>query len=227
MFLGSVLGEFVNSPTDPALVEGVNEELQRKVQMLTRVCRALYEEIQWRLEEQEEALQAGSADIDRVVTSALQRAYSAFCVTAISRMMQLAPLRSSLGALALSLPSLPVGALAVLKLLVTTGSKGAAQEKGKERTSANEAHRNRGTRAEALTLLGQLVFSQDETAGKNALLFLLKLSVSEDFELRSKVINIFVRLVLLRCHSFTPLYLAVYIVVRIARLSMWRIGATR
>lgn len=189
MFLGFVLGEHATAPTEGVSAEETNEDLQRKVAMLTRLCRALYEEIQWRLEAREEALQRGDPALEGDIADTLQAAYNALCITTISRMMQLAPLRPSLSAFMLGLPSIPSGALAVLKLLVTTGSKGPS-EKGREKVTAASG---RGTRIEALSLLGQVVFSQDETASKDALMYLLKLCIAEDFELRSRVINLLVR----------------------------------
>lgn len=195
MFLGFVLNEHA-AFSEAAPAEGADLDLQRKVLMLARLCRALHEEVQWRWEAREEAQQSGGAvEPENDIVDALQRVYDAFCVTAISRMMQIAPLRPSLSALMMGLPAIPASALAVLKLLVTTGSRGAVVEKGREKsiTAAADAHRNRGTRTEALMLLGQAVFSQDEVAGKDALMHLLKLCVSDDFELRSKVINLVVR----------------------------------
>lgn len=191
MFLGFVLGEHatVSAPSEGAIAAEANEDLQRKVAMLTRLCRALYEEIQWRLEVREEALQRGDPPMNSDIADTLQAAYNALCITAISRMMQLAPLRPSLSALMLGLPSIPPGALSVLKLLVTTGSKGPT-EKGREKAGTTSG---RGTRLEALSLLGQAVFSQDEAASKDALMYLLKLCISEDFELRSRAINLLVR----------------------------------
>lgn len=49
-----------------------------------------------------------------------------------------------------------------------------------------------GTRAEALSLLGQLVFSPDESAGYSALYHLLWCGIADDFEIRSKAVALLV-----------------------------------
>lgn len=172
--------------------EGAAEDLQRKVEVLVRLCGALQEEVAWAREEAAAARAAGTFEVEEDIAEELQRAYDALCVTAMSRMLQIASLRSSLAAFMLGLPRIPIGALAVLKLLMTTGSKGPSSEKGKDKGASADL-RGRGTRAEALHLLAQVVFSQDEVAGKDALLHVLKQCLSDDFEMRSKVINLVVR----------------------------------
>ena len=171
------------------------EELQKKVQILTRICTALHEEILWEREAIEEARAEGSLlEEDSSILKELQAVYDALCVSAMSRLIQISRLRSSLGAFMLSLPAIPSACVSILKLLISTGTKGVAPASGARGASASaEAARNRGTRTESLMLLGQIVFSQDETAGRAALNHLLLSCLSEDFELRTKVVNLIVQ----------------------------------
>jgi hypothetical protein len=183
--------------------------LGSRVEVLVRASRALYEEVCWqrgRLEEEGavKAAMAGKAlkaegaeeEADAIMAedthrlTALTSAYDSLCVTAMSRLLQTVQLRSAVKEYVLCLPSLPAPCLALLKLLLTTGSKGSLTDSTSHTSSSS---RNRGTRTEAMALLGQLVFSADEVAGREALHFLLWCCLEEDFELRTKVIHMVVK----------------------------------
>lgn len=170
------------------------EQLAKKVQLLLRLCRAIQEELEW-LSEQRDAgtLEIPSDDKDPVLQ--LRAVYDALCVAAMSRMVQVNRLRSSLAAFMLGLPVIPTSCVSILKLLVVTGTKNVPPPPVGPRgnAAALDANKSRGTRMEALSLLGQLVFSQDETAGKAALSYLLQCCISEDFELRTKVTQLVVK----------------------------------
>jgi hypothetical protein len=168
------------------------EELQRKVGILSQLCAALCEEIAWQAQEREEDQQNGVYNPESDIVDALQKAYDAFCVAAVSRLVQIVQLRSSAGAFLLNLPAIPRGCVALLKLLSETGSK-AAGAGSKDKNAAAEQARNRGTRAEALALMAQVVFAQDENAGKDSLMYILQHALAEDFEVRAKVINLIIR----------------------------------
>lgn len=194
-FLAFVLTPRADTGAENASAE-FEEELQKKVQILGRICTALHEEIVWEREAVEEARAEGSLlEDDGNILAELQAVYDALCVAAMSRLVQISRLRSSLAAFMLSLPAVPSACVSILKLLITTGTKGTAPAAGVRGASAAaaEAARNRGTRTESLMLLGQIVFSQDETAGRAALNHLLLSSLSEDFELRTKVVSLVVQ----------------------------------
>lgn len=199
-FLGFVLSPRVESNSETASTE-FEEELQKKVEILSRICTALYEEVLWEKQAADEARAEGAYLEEDSILKELQAVYDALCVVTMSRMVQISRLRSSLAAFMLSLPVVPSACVGILKLLITTGTKGAsssAPSGSRDRGSAAavaaaEAARNRGTRAEALHLMGQMVFSQDEAAGRAALNHLLRACVVEDFELRTKVINLIVQ----------------------------------
>ena len=222
MFLGFVLNEHA-SPTEILADERSEKELQQKVTMLSQLCQALYDEYSWQVDNRAEQQLNGTYDAESDIVDMLKKAYDALCVTSMSRMLQISQLRSSLSALMIGLPSIPVGCLAILKLLVGAGSKGTAVP-SKDKSSGGGgggAVSNRGTRVEALTLLAQLVFSQDEEAGKSALWHILQQCLSEDFETRSRVINLVVRYVLslhrlyfifeFICFNSLSLYLSMYV----------------
>lgn len=191
VFLGFVLHEHA-SPTEVATDEKSERELQQKVSMLSQLCQTLYEEYCWQANNREEQQQSGTYDQESDIIDSLKKAYDALCLTTMSRMLQISQLRSSLSAFMIGLPCVPEGCLAVLKLLMGAGSKGTAVT-SKEKSGNADFVRNRGTRVEALSLLAQLVFSQDEEAGKSALWHILQQCMSEDFELRTRVINLVVR----------------------------------
>lgn len=187
-FLGFVLTPRADTGAEHASAE-FEEELQKKVQILGRICTALYEEVVW----ESEAVTEGSSAEDNILVE-LRAVYDALCVAAMSRLVQITRLRSSLAAFMLNLPAVPSACIGILKLLISTGSKGAAPPPGaRSSAAAAEAARNRGTRTESLMLLGQMVFSVDEAAGRAALNHLLRSCVSEDFELRTKVVNLIVQ----------------------------------
>ncbi len=196
-FLGFVLSPRVENNSETASME-FEEELQKKVQILGRICTALYEEIVWEKQAADEARAEGVFLEEDSILKELQAVYDALCVVAMSRMIQITRLRSALAMFMLSLPAVPSTCVGILKLLITTGTKGAsaaapAGSRDRSSAAAAEAARNRGTRTEALQLLGQMVFSQDESAGRAALNHLLQTCVVEDFELRTKVINLIVQ----------------------------------
>lgn len=185
--------------SETAFIE-FEEELQKKVQTLGHICTALYEEILWEQQAAEEARAEGAFLEEDSILKELHAVYDALCVVVMSRMIQITRLRSSLAAFMLSLPAVPAACVGILKLLISTGTKGASaaapagtRDRNSAAATAAEATRNRGTRTEALHLMGQLVFSQDESAGRAALNHLLQACVAEDFELRSKVINLIVQ----------------------------------
>jgi len=198
-FLGFVLSPRVENNSETASLE-FEEELQKKVQILGRICTALYEEIVWEKQAADEARAEGVFLEEDSILKELQAVYDALCVVAMSRMIQITRLRSALAMFILSLPAVPSACVGILKLLITTGTKGASaaapagtRDRSSAAVAAAEAARNRGTRTEALQLLGQMVFSQDESAGRAALNHLLQTCVVEDFELRTKVINLIVQ----------------------------------
>jgi len=192
-FLAFVLTPRADTGAENASAE-FEEELQKKVQILGRICTALHEEVVWEKEAVEEARAEGSLlEDDGSILAELQAVYDALCVAAMSRLVQISRLRSSLAAFMLSLPAVPSPCVSILKLLISTGTKGAALAPGARGAAAAEAARNRGTRTESLMLLGQIVFSQDENAGRAALNHLLLSCLSEDFELRTKVVNLVVQ----------------------------------
>ena len=126
----------------------------------------------------------------------LTSAYDTLCLAALSRLMQIVNLRSSVRDFVLGLPHVPRVCLRLLKFLMLTGSKGSVTSgtrgSGGGSSSGAVDNRNRGTKAEALMLLGQVIFSTDQAAGLNALHHLLWCCLSEDFELRTKVISMLV-----------------------------------
>mmetsp|Transcript_685 Transcript_685/g.970 ORF Transcript_685/g.970 Transcript_685/m.970 type:complete len:745 (+) Transcript_685:1111-3345(+) len=109
----------------------------------------------------------------------------------MSRLIQTVSLRPALSSFLQRLPRVPPACLCLLKILMRTGSTtGGARDR--LTNIGGDLSKNRGTRAEAMSALGQLVFSQDTQAGVDTLHYLLWCSISEDFELRTKVINLIV-----------------------------------
>lgn len=129
----------------------------------------------------------------RGVVNPLRAMYTSACVSVLARALQTMTLRPAAKDVAMALPSVPSSVLALLRLLVYTGTRATAAPAPSAPSSRRDtAPRNRGTRAEAIALLGQLVFSNDETAGQKALELLLWCTVSDDFEIRGKAIAMLV-----------------------------------
>lgn len=207
MFLGFVFTAQI-AAADAVTTSGTAKDSERaeqllstKVQLLLRLCRALHEELAWLTEQQEAGeLEPPTAD-EKDPVLLLRSVYDALCVAAMSRMVQIGRLRSSLGAFMLGLPSIPSSCVSILKLLVVTGTKNAPTAPaggrggggGTGSSAVDAAAKGRGTRTEALALLGHMVFSQDEAAGQAALSYLLQCCISEDFELRTKAIQLVVK----------------------------------
>ena len=179
-------------------------DVAKKISILVKVCHALRQELAWLEEEEVDGDENDNGNERTASTAALVKSvsavYDAACVAAMSRMLQTVALCPHVGAFVLGLPRVPPACLGVLKMLMLTGSKGAqlssSNATGSSRgasAAAEAAAKNRGTRLEALLLMGQIVFSPDEEAGADALHHLLWCSLSEDFELRTKVINLIVK----------------------------------
>ena len=127
----------------------------------------------------------GGADDPR---NPLRALYASACAAVLARALQAMPLRPAAKDIALALPAVPRSVLALLKLLVYTGTRAAAAPPSTGPASRRDtAPRNRGTRAEAIALLGQLVFASDADAGQQALQHLMWCAMADDFEIRGKV----------------------------------------
>ena len=140
-----------------------------KINMLVMLSNSIYEQ----------SLQQGDQSIS------LLNLFESVCITSLSRLVQLLHLRNFSKQYFLNLQKVPLRCIGFLTLLMHTGSKAATTTSYKK-----EIIKNIGTRLEAMNLLGQLVFSLDESCGSKSLNTLLWYSVSDDFEVRSKVINL-------------------------------------
>eukprot|EP00981_Chlorochromonas_danica_P015274 scaffold11522_cov239-Ochromonas_danica.AAC.1 len=113
--------------------------------------------------------------------------YSAVVVVSLSRFLQHVDLRHLAKEFLLDLPFLPPQALRLLFLLMQSGSKNLPNSLTKA-----QAHRVKTVRAEALALVGVLVFSNDEMCGKACLYHILACAICDDLELRSHSIGLLV-----------------------------------
>ena len=159
--------------------------------------------------ESKEVESGGDRDGDGTVVDArvrlaegLRAVYDRTCLTALSRLVQAVHLRPAAREYLLGIPRVPPQCLAALRLLMHSGTKGVTAGSSSssggmsaagDEFSSDAVGRNRGTRVEALRLLGHVVFSLDEAAGIAALQHLLWCCVSEDFEVRSRVVNLVVK----------------------------------
>ena len=114
--------------------------------------------------------------------------YDGLVLLTLGRVLQSVHLREIARPFFAVMPRVPRACVCTLNLLLHTGTKPAAGVG----VSSRGRGANRGTRQEAIALLGSLVFATDEEAGQAALHRLLWCSVSEDFEVRSKAIALIV-----------------------------------
>jgi len=115
-------------------------------------------------------------------------AYDGIVLLTLGRILQSVHLREVAKPLFAVMPRVPQSCVSTLNLLLHTGTKPAAGIGASSRGRGA----NRGTRQEAIALLGSLVFAVDEAAGQEALNRLLWCTVSDDFEVRSKAIALIV-----------------------------------
>jgi len=111
-------------------------------------------------------------------------AYDGIVLLTLGRMLQSVNLREVAKPFFAVMPRVPLSCISTLNLLLHTGTKPAAGIG----VSSRGRGANRGTRQEAIALLGSLVFAVDEEAGQESLNRLLWCTVSDDFEVRSKAI---------------------------------------
>ena len=177
-------------------VEGLSAE---KVELICSILKEIYGRIppvdavlarrKAEAEGDDDAAGDGGDDDPR---NPLRALYASACAAVLSRALQAMPLRPVAKDIALALPTVPRNVLALLKLLVYTGTRAAAAPPPTGPASRRDtAPRNRGTRAEAIALLGQLVFASDADAGQQALQHLMWCAMADDFEIRGKVRVVF------------------------------------
>lgn len=164
-------------------------ESAKKVHLfLMRFCAMLYNRSQQLSGEDEKQQQQQQ--------QCLRGVYDASCLMALSRIVQSAYFSPTARDFLLSLPAVPTQCINLLKLLMLTGPRGAAETAdgsyGAD-AGAVPSLRARGMRMEALRLIGQLVFASDEAASRHALLHLLWCSVSADFETRSRTVTLLIK----------------------------------
>ena len=166
---------------------------QEKLDLLSHILKEVYSRVAAVRRQSQLSRGDGDDELDGkpIKRHPFEDIYEAICAVILSRTLQAVLTRPSAKEIFLALPSVPSGSLSLLKLLVYTGTKAVtAPPQGARRDQTQP--RNRGTRAEALSLLGQLVFSNDETAGEAALKNLCWCSLADDFEIRSKAISLLV-----------------------------------
>lgn len=165
------------------------EDIRHRVGVLVKFCVALHREVQW-----QRAQHGGDADLETEETARicadLMTAYEATCLTVMSRLLQIIRWRPVLRDFMHALPMVPAACLQALQLLIFTGSQGGGMLSAYDVRDKGDSSRSKGTRLVALLTMGQLVFATDEAAAYTALCCLLWCCLSEDFELRTRVISL-------------------------------------
>jgi len=189
LFLGFILTlkPVVVDATADDSIEAM-DDIRHRVGVLVKFCVALYHEVQWQRGRVDD-LDDGSEETPRICADLLA-AYESTCLTVMSRLLQIARWRPVLRDFMHALPMVPSACLQALQLLIFTGSKGGGLLSAYDVRDKGDASRNKGTRLVALLTMGQLVFALDETAAYTALCCLLWCCLSEEFELRTRVISL-------------------------------------
>lgn len=117
---------------------------------------------------------------------ALSAIHESSVLAIMCRMLQIPHLRELCKTFLLGLHKIPLSCVRLLKLLVYTGTDGSRD--------SHTASRYRGTKGDALSLLAHLVaFSEDIDVATECLQYLLWNTLNDDFELRSRAVNVIVK----------------------------------
>eukprot|EP01038_Epipyxis_sp_PR26KG_P007092 gene7092-9677_t len=171
-------------------------EITNKLDMLINLFQALYSRFMsindHIVKEEDNMIVINDENSENIQYKAiLTGLYDTSCLVCISRMLQIVSLKSHLQSFLMKLPRIPNNCLELLKLLVINGTKSTAIVPQANKRDHSQAFKNRGTKLESLLLLGQLaLFEKDDNSNKTAVHHLLWNSISEDFEIRSKVVQI-------------------------------------
>ena len=167
---------FVLSPL-PEDSTGSKMDKQASLQAAVREKLPLLVMLLKELLDQDEAGQPGAKGI-----------YNDLVLITLGRMLQSVHLRDLAKTFFAAMPRVPLSCVSLLRLLLFTGTKPVPASSNVGRSTRV----NRGTRQEALSLLGALVFAVDEEVGAACLNELLWCAVSEDFEVRAKAVALIV-----------------------------------
>lgn len=116
---------------------------------------------------------------ERDTSSSFQQVYDNLCLVILSRAMQNSKLRPYCTSTLLKFPSVPLSCLKLLKLLMVTGSK---------TTNPDESAKSKSVRIESLNTLIGLINQASSDLSFSSFNITLWSSLSEDFEVRSRVI---------------------------------------
>lgn len=155
----------------------LEKDISQKVEFLVKLCNDICDctEENWDNEE-------GS--------SALNGIYESTVLAIMCRMLQIPHLREFCKTFLLSLHKIPPQCVRVLKLLVASGNEGTG-------TKENNS-RYRGTRGDALSIVANLVaFADDIDIATECLHYLLWNTLEDNFELRSRTIDVITKYVIL------------------------------
>ena len=153
------------------------EDIRQKVELLTKFCNDLLHT-------------AELNDDDEESYNRLIELHDQMTVAILARMLHIPHLRMHCKDWLLFLHRIPPIVLSLLKMLVISGSRGNVSTNTKDHHQYHNNTSYRGTRGDALLLLGQLVFVQHEEVASECLHYLLWNAISDDFELRSRMIEV-------------------------------------
>jgi hypothetical protein len=164
------------------------EDIRHRVGVLVKFCIALHREVEWQRAQYASDAGLETEETHRICAD-LMAAYEATCLTVMSRLLQIIRWRPVLRDFMHALPMVPAACLHTLQLLIFTGSQGGGLLSAYDVRDKGDS-KSKGTRLVALLTMGQLVFATDEAAAYTALCCLLWCCLSEDFELRTRVISL-------------------------------------
>lgn len=175
---------FISFSLQPTILQSDNankistEDVIQKIELLTSFCNKFYafaEDVKYDGDEN------SMTDFKKYLYI-----YESTVLVTLSRMMQIPTLRSLVQNFLMNLTKIPESCLTMLKALVVSGNKGNSKD-------PKEVEKYRGTRADALHIIGLLVFGQDLEVANQCLQYLLWNCLSEDFELRARVIVLIIK----------------------------------
>jgi hypothetical protein len=155
---------FISFVLQNSMIEqGSDQQLESSLDLLSNFCLLLLERAEF------------ETNLDNLNYSKL---FEATSLIITSRLLQIPSLRIHTEGFLMNLHQIPVQIVDLLVIMMHSGSK--SKESGGKTTS--------NCKAEALQLLGKLVFSSDRKASEKVLNYLFYCVLSDDFELRSQVI---------------------------------------
>lgn len=170
---------FISFVLQNSMVEqGSEQQFESSLDLLSNFCSLLLERAEFDVRDETESNKQENMNHLKL--------FEVASLAIASRLLQIPSLRGYTETFLMNLHQIPVQIVDLLIILMHSGSK--SKEFGGKLTS--------NCKAEALQLLGKIVFSSDRNASEKVLNYMFSCVLSDDFELRSQVIFLLSRYLL-------------------------------